>query len=284
MERFKIEKLARIIEDLHDSKSSFSLGQMMNPAEKIDKEERDDFTEVLTRAEAVLKELNLLYAANKISHSLQFLKEHESMDIFAASADTEARNIQEAVEDSLRKFEFIKIADGREIYINKFLMGELVQQRFPSAKKDIWEAKSCLMAGCDTAAVFHLMRVVEFGLRALCNSLGFRNMKNRIKDKFTIKGAQKFEYQPIEYAMWEKILNQLPGKINKRLIKMKPSPRKQDQQEFYANLITEIDAFRMGWRNHVMHSRVWYTAADADAIKDHVERFMKKLAGKVSEA
>src|SRR5208282_2687692 len=47
------------------------------------------------------------------------------------------------------------------------LFGNKVYQNFKSARTEIKDAGNCLAADLNTAAVFHLMRASEFGLRAL---------------------------------------------------------------------------------------------------------------------
>jgi len=43
---------------------------------------------------------------------------------------------------------------------------------FPSAREDMKEAKNCYVLGRHTAAVFHAMRVLEYGLKALADDVG----------------------------------------------------------------------------------------------------------------
>jgi hypothetical protein len=63
---------------------------------------------------------------------------------------------------------FVAVAPDLEAYIDQdALLGDAVTAKFPDAVVEIRNAGNCLAVGCSTAAVFHLMRVVEFGLRAL---------------------------------------------------------------------------------------------------------------------
>ena len=68
------------------------------------------------------------------------------------------------------------------------------------AVEDIREAGNCMAADCNTAAVFHLMRAVEWGLRALCVDLGFRKLKRRNSKTGEVR------YTPIAYEDWDNIL------------------------------------------------------------------------------
>jgi len=154
--------------------------------------------------------------------------------------------------------------------------GSQVADAFPSACTDLREAFNCIAADCNTAAVFHFMRAVEWALRALATDLGFRQLRVQ-------KKSGKRKYVPLSHLEWEKILDQLQLKVDKRVEQMRPGKRKQAFQQFYYPSLQEIRAMRDAWRNHVMHSRSEYTADDANAIAGHVERLMTRLATRVSE-
>ena len=157
---------------------------------------------------------------------------------------------------------------------NENWLGETVATAFSTAKLDIREAGNCFAAECPTAAVFHLMRVMEWGLRALAADVGLLKV---------LKDRRKRKYVPLPWSEWEHILNQLSGKVDDKLAKMKPGPKKQEMQQFYYPAIQDIKGVRDAWRNHVMHTRSEYTLLDAKAIKDHVQRLMTNLATRVSE-
>src|SRR2546423_3799871 len=52
------------------------------------------------------------------------------------------------------------------------LFGESVAKSFPSASDDVAESGKCIATDRGTAAVFHLMRVMEAGLKSLAKQLG----------------------------------------------------------------------------------------------------------------
>ena len=145
---------------------------------------------------------------------------------------------------------------------------------FPQTRNDADEALDCFALGKDTAAVFHLMRVAEWGLRAFCIHLGFRRIKSKIK------ATGKVEFTPIDYTTWEGMLGQLRGKVNKKLARLRRGSAKQKLQETYLPMIEEIEAFKDAWRNHVMHNRKAYISGDVLAITSHVMRLMGALASK----
>jgi hypothetical protein len=185
---------------------------------------------------------------------------------------SEVMHVADAFRDELsRRSFFVVLPALRQYAENPNYIGNDVLKAFPSVLHEVYEAGNCLAADCNTAAVFHLMRVVEWGLRALCGHMGLRKAK-RTKDK----------YVPISYVDWETMLNQLQPLVDAKIAKMKRGKAKQAAQEFYYPALQDIRAIRDAWRNHLMHTRANYSAADAEAILSHVKRLMSTLT-KVAE-
>lgn len=75
--------------------------------------------------------------------------------------------------------------------------GEAVFVAFPDARFDAQQFALCMVAGADTAAIFHLMRVIEVGVRKLGAHLGVR----RVRDY--VKSGTRYKLKPIEHCTWE---------------------------------------------------------------------------------
>ena len=69
-----------------------------------------------------------------------------------------------------RKLLLVPVARAGYVDSAEGLMGAAVLKSFPSATNDLREAGNCLAADCNTAAVFHLMRVAEWGLKGVRRS------------------------------------------------------------------------------------------------------------------
>jgi hypothetical protein len=132
--------------------------------------------------------------------------------------------------------------------------GEDVERVFPIAIDDIAEAGRCLALGQGTATVFHLMRVMEAGLRALAAELG------------------------VPYApSWESYITQL-----EKILNSKNYTNLTDQQKakrpFYQDVLGDLSAIKLVWRNPTMHIVKSYDIDRAKMIFGAVESFMKHLA------
>jgi len=113
---------------------------------------------------------------------------------------TDIKHASEAILQDLAQLQFLSIDPAKASYLdNRDFLGARVPEAFPSAIPDIIGAGNALATECNTAAVFHLMRVVEWGLRSLASHLGVRRVKASKKP-----GNRK--YHPLSFLEWEKIL------------------------------------------------------------------------------
>jgi hypothetical protein len=185
-------------------------------------------------------------------------------------------HIREVRKDIIRELEqetfiYVPKNNAREI-MNSVEDWSIIMGHFHSVKTDVDHHHDCFAVEKNDASVFHLMRVVEWGLRAFCVHMGFRNIKSKIK------ASGKVEFTPIEYSVWEPMLNQIQKRVDSKLEKMKRGSAKQKAQEFYVPLLQDLRAFKDAWRNHVMHNRTSYTREDVLSVASHVRRFMLALA------
>ena len=155
--------------------------------------------------------------------------------------------------------------DGVKHYEQEHLFGALVFRSFAAAKDDIKSAGTCLAIGQNTASVFHSMRVVEHGMRAVAGEL-WVNIKNKT----------------IESADWGQLIKAIKLKIDARQQKLSKSKRKKKGEHEALNLLTsltdDMNVFRSYWRNNTMHTRASYNPQEAAGVLERVKFFMEKLA------
>jgi hypothetical protein len=121
------------------------------------------------------------------------------------------------------------------------------------ATADIEEAGKCLAFGRSTAAVFHLMRVMEVGLKALSKNLG------------------------IPYApSWESYLKQMQERIETKH-KLKSVSWKRDEP-FFRDALGDLQAVKVAGRNPTMHVVRRYTPEESQGVYLTVRTFMKRIA------
>lgn len=132
---------------------------------------------------------------------------------------------------------------------------------FPSAEDDIRASVDLWALHHSTAAVFHLMRVLEHGLRALAADLG-----------------KSFDIQN-----WQNVLDEIESEIRNQSKTLPRGAEKTERLKFLSEAAKEFHFFKDGWRNHVSHNRSAYDEDQARSVMNHVRSFMNGLARKLSE-
>lgn len=207
----------------------------------------------------------------------QWLNDTGASSHHRRAAQSEIAHVVNAVCGEFDDRVFYQLSPDRAKYFDQEkLLGDAVDVAFPSARYDIREAGNCMATERNTAAVFHLMRAVEWGLRALCGHLGMRQAKRP-------KKAGQKSYVPLAWAEWEALLNQLSPRVDARINKLKRGSQKQAEQEFYYPVLQDIRGIRDAWRNHVMHTRREYKPGEATVVFENVERIMTTLAKRIKD-
>ena len=231
--------------------------------------------EFLKDGEQLCDDVGLRECGSKLCLTHIHIKNNpESVDWSSLYSDY--RNIGDVVMSEFWKRTFVQVSPNYSTYVNaSALFGDEVNTAFPSACEDIKQAGNCLAVECGTATVFHLMRAVEWGLRALCRDLGIIRIRK--------KKTGKPKYTPIAWSEWQDMLDEAHKRTDAKILALKAGKRKQDAQEFYYPLLRDLRGFKEAFRNHVMHTRREYTQKQAEDVLDHVKRFMTLLATKVKE-
>ncbi len=170
----------------------------------------------------------------------------------------------ENVVNALDRPRFKMIPDNRLKYFDspRVIFGESVVSKFPSAEYDIEEAGKCYAVGRETAAVFHLMRVMEVGLRSLALTL---------KDE---------RLDPKRNPSWESILKKCDEELAKPL--KDRSVEWRADEAFYSTATANLRAVKDAWRNPTMHVERTYNEDTALEVWNAVQAFMRHLSIKLN--
>lgn len=162
-------------------------------------------------------------------------------------------------------FLFVRPADAKYFprQNDPYPFGESVFEAFPSSNFDISEASICMGCGRSTAAVFHLMRVLEIVLGVLGKLFGVT----------------------LAHKNWEPVIREIESRIREmhKDSAWKDLPDCKEQQEFFAQAMTYLAMVKDAWRNYTMHARGKYTESESALIYDNVRVFVQKLSTKLSE-
>ncbi len=147
-----------------------------------------------------------------------------------------------------------RIAPDKIAYFEKDnLFGTDVTTSFPSATNDIRHAGTCFAAEQWDASVFHLMRVLERGLRVLAT-------------KFSI---------PFLNTTWHTIIEQIEAKV--RRMDSSYGADWKEQQKFYSEAASQFMFLKDAWRNHIMHLGDVYDEGKSLSVLTHVRLVMQAL-------
>lgn len=185
-----------------------------------------------------------------------------SWETFASLVD----DINKRLLDELSGKKVIVLQDREDEYFNarQPLFGQEVSDKFQSsAAFEIDEAAKCLALGRSTAAVFHLMRTMEIGIRALARSLSVPD---------PVKPAER-NWGHILNAIWDGIEAKWP----------RTSDRLHGDGALFEDLYVSLDAVKNPWRNSTMHVEKKYTDEEAEHVFMAVRGFMRKLASRLDE-
>jgi len=204
---------------------------------------------------------------NAAVHRIQLFTRKLGQPMKGVDFIAEVRALRETMEGEIQAVYFFHYQPIQANTVLRFAedWGPVVSQ-FPSAKADAFSAVDCWAMGQSTAAVFHLMRVAEYGLRALARERSVSLPKGR----------------PLEWGDWHQIIEGIGKKVE--LIANKKAGKKRDGAlEFYRGSLGEFQAFKDAYRNNVMHTRRSYDEHEARSVMNHVREFMTRLAAKIGE-
>ena len=205
---------------------------------------------------------------NKIGLSLSVMTIHRIVNVLSQNDVTYdmvnlyANGLTERIMDEMKLKTFFSIEPtSLSLITEKNLFGQDVMVSFPSAIVDIEEAGKCLAFERWTASVFHLMRVMEVGLRVLGNTLNI---------------------PPDINPSWERILKKCDDESKKPF--NQKSPEWQNDSQFFESATAMLHSVKNSWRNPTMHIERIYTEEQAEDIWNAVKGFMRQLSKKLKES
>jgi hypothetical protein len=245
----------------HNALSSASL--IGNPDPVLDTDNVKSAIDLMNWVNEYCISLELAGASERVRIILLKLE----LAISYAEYETELRVLRETIEFELKESFCYYYPKAKAALLRRIPADwKATNEKFKTARRDIAAAVDCYASGQNTACVFHLMRIAEYGLRALARERRVRLPKQR----------------PIEWATWEAILQQLDKEV-KKVANRKPGPARTKALEFYQGALGEFGAFKDVYRNEVMHAREFYDEHRALSVLLHVREFMERLSSRIGE-
>lgn len=240
-----------------------------NAGQKISEGQCAMIVNTLQNTKAIIRRLGIPLSSSRLKRLLEYLP------IYANT-----KNVSEIYEmimglqsDFVTELMAVNLAfippDKLQYFEGENQFGTPVTVNFPDAVPEIKCAGNCLAADLNTAAVFHLMRVITIALR---ETAWF----------FKIK---KIGGKKLEYCRDESILKEIELAVDAKLEsvdKLKRDEKWEEKKSFYQGLLTDLNYFKHDIRDPLSHARKSYTEKGAIDIYDHVMAFMQRLAGNIT--
>lgn len=213
------------------------------------------------------QKLGMEKSHGRIEHFLMKLNVTNSTPNFHV-VHSELLGIEHALWEEMRErnFQYIPLSKSK-LFEQIALFGNSVNDAFPSAKSEIRYAGNCLAVELNTGAVYHLMRVMEIGLRVLHKTLIRKRPTN---------------------LNWNSLIEAIDRAIEAK-DKIKPWPAAwKNKRQFYIESARHFFFFK-DKRNRTVHVDLPFddypspTSDQAFQIFDQIKSFMQHLATKVKE-
>jgi hypothetical protein len=261
--RAQIEKYIRLGQAIGEAQTTYlfheEAGQADNKTTRVisqlDDDAKEQLGQNLAELSSMCEDLELPIASEIISQAIDDLPQ----------SDREYQLILSSVFAELRKTLFLYIPIHRAQYWDKDdIISESAKQAFPVAASELREAANCFCTGANTASVFHAMRAVEHGLRALATEVGL-----------------VFDVQ-----LWGNVIGEIESKLGEYRnngITGLSKGQKDERLQFLSESAKEFAYFKDGWRNYVSHAKATYGERQALTVLNHVCDFIERLSSRLKE-
>jgi hypothetical protein len=228
---------------------------------EISQDYKDNLIPLLENLHRKMEEGGFPLSDIQLQRMLAYIKSEGSTYQYVARTCEE---ISQRLEDECTAFAVFAIEPDKKTWLMQpALFGETVTSSFPSAAFDIEEAGNCYAFARSTACVFHLMRVMEVGLR----SLG--------------KALRDPRFDPKTNPTWEAILRRCDEELAKPIAQRSPDWKTNDA--FFSEATANLRAVKNAWRNPTMHIETVYDPDKALDVLNAVKGFMRHLSEKLKE-
>jgi len=249
----RIQKLASFMEGIN------------KPKAHLKEDHCTDLTEVMTRIRSGCEYLDLPASKQSCDELVKTLSKRSPMPI-SGEIQSLLTELVKRIAVELEAHTYLCVSRDDAGFYNKPLdgWGDTITA-FPSTRYDIEEASKSLALQRNTAVVFHLMRVMGAGVKAMGKSLS----------EPTLDASHNLT--------WDNVLRRCTKESEKEFKDM--SPAWQSDKQFFAAATAKLYAVKDAWRNPNAHEiGDKYTSEETLDIYRTIRSFMRQLATKLKEA
>jgi HEPN domain-containing protein len=243
-------KLVNIGSSLHWMEDAGLLSQMTAATGEQRNQRQDFILESVDALKALVEDVGCTHTGKAMG---RFRSDIQSLRINETEFGIRIKEIRMSFVDEMKSHLFFYVPEVRSKYYagTVDMFGDEVKARFPSAIREIEGAGQAFACGLNTACVFHLMRIMEIGLRATATSL-----------HISIKPTEN----------WGEMLKQIS------------TANQGTEKSFYSGVRGSFAAVKDAWRNSTMHFDRSYSEKEAEEIIAAVKTFMRCLSIRLDES
>lgn len=213
-----------------------------------------EFSEKMASLRQHAERLKMRSTLKQIGYLAQYIQEGGKAQSEIARMLEE---LQKRIQEDLEARVFLTVSlDKAEFFAHDWLQDSDIAKAFPmTALPEMLNAGRCYAYDEDTACMFHLMRVIDFGLRVVAKSLGIS----------------------YDARNWMGIANEIQKNMEQKYATKTVDWKKSEP--LYAGILTDIQAISRGHRNPVLHElEKKYGERDAHYMIVVTEAFLSHLA------
>lgn len=231
------------------------LGLVDNPNDPISEAMRSRLKGWIGKIGAnVANEYEMLAAKDRVARFVKIIEQPEAK---IRQIHYEVKALREAVQDGIKNQLVYRYPRAKGDILKSWQIDwEIVIIAFPDTATDIRSGVDIWALGHYTASVFHMMRVLEYGLGALASSVNL-----------------KFDTQN-----WQNIISEIEKAIKQEERSLARGRARQERLRFLSAAAKEFTYFKDGWRNYVSHNKCAYDEYQARSVMEHTRDFMHLLS------
>ncbi len=272
MQRLKLGQFIKAYQNISAFNQALITTREMNQNLKVTNMGLSDFKEMMKSLDSLVSifdeaGMNLssisAKAALAVAEQVPVIDKHAELDISAMiKIQAQITDMQSRARDEFVTRYVLVMPPSKIDYYDptKPRFGKDADLKFSTAADDIKEAEKCFALARYTATVFHLMRVMEIGVRSVARCLAVPD---------PTKPAER---------NWGFVLREI-----NTAIKSKQKTLSISDQDFFDSVYIALDKVRSLWRNPTMHVERKYDEEEANEILEAVRIFVRKLASRLDQ-
>ena len=266
MRKFDASELANLLHMLHEARD-YAQNMCVNGYRDVqvpDAAIASAIEPMVAMARAHASKMELHSTLDRVADSSGYFVTTLSKGITFQNLGHELTVLRQSIDADLGKRYFVFIRPEKAKILEEMpTQWRQIWRKLPNCKIDTQEAVFCYCTENNTASVFHSVRVSEHGLR-------------NVAWKFGVRLKDKGKPQPVDYATWTKIIDEIKTKISAAHA-LPQGPRKSRKLQFHSRAADDCTFIRDIWRNDVSHTRKHYNAAQALQVLTRVRDFMQSI-------